>query len=157
MAEARRGTAQEAGSLDAAVDDGPSDGYAAKRPRRVGRAGIAAAGGGEEREVALTRRSDVRITPYRQGEPFRLLTPKIGYVDLEKLTNAQVGAMFDAFKGTHAIVMDMRGYPQGTAWSIAPRLAEKRGDGGCHVPPQSRAAGGVGGQHDDADVPAEAS
>ena len=82
-------------------------------------------GGGEEREVALTRRSDVRITPYRQGEPFRLLTPKIGYVDLEKLTNAQVGAMFDAFKGTHAIVMDMRGYPQGTAWSIAPRLAEK--------------------------------
>ena len=83
--------------------------------------------GGEEREVALTRRSDARLTPYRQGEPFRLLTPKIGYVDLEKLTNAQVDKMFDAFKGTDAIVMDMRGYPQGTAWSIAPRLAEKPG------------------------------
>jgi C-terminal processing protease CtpA/Prc len=83
--------------------------------------------GGEEREVALTRRSEARFAPYRQGEPFRLLTPKIGYVDLEKLTNAQVDAMFDAFKGTDAIVMDMRGYPQGTAWSIAPRLAEKRG------------------------------
>ena len=91
--------------------------------------------GGEEREVALTRRSDVRITPYRQGEPYRLLTPKIGYVDLEKLTNAQVDAMFDAFKGTDAIVMDMRGYPQGTAWSIAPRLAEKRG----RWPPRSAA------------------
>jgi C-terminal processing protease CtpA/Prc len=83
--------------------------------------------GSEEREVALARRSEVRFAPYRQGEPFRLLTPKIGYVDLEKLTNAQVDAMFDVFKGTDGIVMDMRGYPQGTAWSIAPRLAEKPG------------------------------
>jgi C-terminal processing protease CtpA/Prc len=81
--------------------------------------------GDEVREIALTRRSDVRLTPYRQGEPFRLLTPRIGYVDLEKLTNAEVDAMFDAFQRTDAIVMDMRGYPQGTACSIAPRLAEK--------------------------------
>jgi C-terminal processing protease CtpA/Prc len=83
--------------------------------------------GGEERELALTRRSDVQFTPHRHGEPFRLLTPNIGYVDLEKLTNAQVDAMFEAFKGTDGIIMDMRGYPKGTAWSIAPRLAEKPG------------------------------
>jgi C-terminal processing protease CtpA/Prc len=70
--------------------------------------------------------------PYRTGDAFRLINPKIGYVDLEKITNAQVDAMFDLFKDTQAIVMDMRGYPQGTAWSIAPRLAEKQGVVAAH-------------------------
>ena len=79
-----------------------------------------------EREVSLTRVNGLRFNPYRTGEVFRLLNPKIGYVDLEKLTNAQVDAMFDQFKDTDAIIMDMRGYPQGTAWSVAPRLAEKQ-------------------------------
>ena len=61
-----------------------------------------------EREVSLTRSAGQRFNPYRAGEPFRLLSPKIGYVDLEKLTNAQVDAMFDQFKDTDAIIMDMR-------------------------------------------------
>jgi C-terminal processing protease CtpA/Prc len=78
-------------------------------------------------EVSLTRQTNVVFNPFRTGEAFRLLTPKIGYVDLEKLTNSQVDAMFDLFRDTDAIVMDMRGYPQGTAWSVAPRLAEKPG------------------------------
>jgi hypothetical protein len=64
---------------------------------------------------------------------FRLLTPKIGYADLDRLDNAQVDAMFEAFKATDAIVMDMRGYPHATAWSIAPRLTEKAGDRRCAV------------------------
>jgi len=79
-----------------------------------------------EREVTLSRTTGVRFNPYRTGEVFRLLSPKIGYVDLERLTNAQVNEMFEKFKDTDAIVMDMRGYPQGTAWSIAPRLTEKQ-------------------------------
>ena len=33
--------------------------------------------------------------------------------------------MFAAFNGTRAIVLDDRGYPQGTAWSIAPRLTTR--------------------------------
>jgi C-terminal processing protease CtpA/Prc len=33
--------------------------------------------------------------------------------------------MFEKFKDTEAIILDMRAYPQGTAWSIAPRLARK--------------------------------
>ena len=37
---------------------------------------------------------------YRAGEGFRLITPKIGYVDLERVTNAKVDAMFDKFKDT---------------------------------------------------------
>src|SRR4029450_6222023 len=31
-------------------------------------------------------------------------------------------AMFEALGSTRAIVFDLRNYPQGTAWSIAPRL-----------------------------------
>jgi hypothetical protein len=68
-----------------------------------------------------------QLYPSRTGEAYRLLNPQVGYVDLEKLSNAQVDAMFDTFRGTRGIIMDMRGYPQGTAWSIAPRLAEQQG------------------------------
>jgi C-terminal processing protease CtpA/Prc len=89
-------------------------------------------GSGPEREVSLTRRGGQAFNPLRSGDAFRLLNPKIGYVDLEKLTNAQVDAMFQMFKDTEAIVMDMRGYPQGTAWSVAPRLAEKQGVVAAH-------------------------
>lgn len=82
---------------------------------------------GQEYDVELARsiNNNPKFSPFRTGEVFRLLTPKIGYVDLERLNGSQVDAMFDAFKDTDAIIMDMRGYPQGTAWSIAPRLTEK--------------------------------
>jgi C-terminal processing protease CtpA/Prc len=33
--------------------------------------------------------------------------------------------MFETIKQTPAVIFDMRGYPNGTAWSIAPRLSEK--------------------------------
>ena len=32
--------------------------------------------------------------------------------------------MFERMKATRAIIFDMRGYPWGTAWAIAPRLAD---------------------------------
>ncbi len=82
-----------------------------------------------EREVQVPRNpANARLlSPYRSGDVFRLATPKIGYVDLERLTTAQVDEMFEKFKNTDAIIMDMRGYPQGTAWSIAPRLANQPG------------------------------
>ena len=34
--------------------------------------------------------------------------------------------MFEAIKNTPATIFDMRGYPNGTAWAIAPRLTEKK-------------------------------
>jgi C-terminal processing protease CtpA/Prc len=55
----------------------------------------------------------------------RFLNPDIGYVDLDRLDAASVDDMFEMFKNTKAIVFDMRGYPNGTAWSIAPRLTNK--------------------------------
>lgn len=61
-------------------------------------------------------------TPAPAGEAVRVLPQNIGYVDLTRLTTAEVDATFEKLKGTRAIVFDMRGYPHGTAWSIAPRL-----------------------------------
>jgi C-terminal processing protease CtpA/Prc len=86
-------------------------------------------GDGVEREVSLQigAASAGQLYPWRSGEIFKLLTPKIGYVDLDRLPGEQVDAMFEMFKDTDAIVMDMRGYPKGTAWQIAPRLATSPG------------------------------
>src|SRR5262249_4336462 len=49
----------------------------------------------------------------------------IGYADLRELMVPEVGPMFEDLKTTRAIVFDMRGYPNRTAWSIAPRLNTK--------------------------------
>jgi C-terminal processing protease CtpA/Prc len=58
----------------------------------------------------------------RRGPVFRILAGNIGYADLGRLAPGQVDSMFDRLRHTRAIIFDMRGYPQGTAWSIAPRL-----------------------------------
>jgi C-terminal processing protease CtpA/Prc len=79
----------------------------------------------EPREVEMPR-SRANLSSFREsstrGEAFRVLGGDIGYAHLGRLTTAQVDAMFDAFGSTRAIVFDLRNYPQGTAWSIAPRL-----------------------------------
>jgi C-terminal processing protease CtpA/Prc len=56
---------------------------------------------------------------------FGVLPSGIGYVDLDRLTPAQVDEMFIAIAGTKATIFDMRGYPHGTAWTIAPRLGTR--------------------------------
>jgi len=63
----------------------------------------------------------VRPTPV-----FSVLSEGFGYMDLERLTIPEVDKAFETIKNTPAVIFDMRGYPQGTAWSIAPRLAEKK-------------------------------
>jgi C-terminal processing protease CtpA/Prc len=74
-------------------------------------------------KVATVKRSPPQWPqPSSSSEPYRVLEVGIGYVDLRELEPAQVGAMFEALKATPAIIFDMRGYPNGTAWSIAPRL-----------------------------------
>lgn len=62
---------------------------------------------------------------YKQ-DTITLLNEKIGYADLTRMEVSQTDAMFEKFKDTEAIIFDMRGYPNGTAWSIAPRLTEKK-------------------------------
>lgn len=83
------------------------------------------------REVALPRSQSImdpklaallqRATPIIQ-----VLPSGFGYVDLARLPAGDVDKMFDTIKNTPAVIFDMRGYPNGTAWSIAPRLTEKK-------------------------------
>ncbi|HEV3074279.1 MAG TPA: S41 family peptidase [Thermoanaerobaculia bacterium] len=68
------------------------------------------------------------------GESVRVLPGNLGYVDLTRLTPQQVKGMFERLEGTRAIIFDGRGYPNGTAWQIAPRL----GDGRASVAAQFR-------------------
>ena len=75
--------------------------------------------GDRVKEVRLTRGP---WTPPATGETVRVLPGNLGYVDLNRLTVPEVDAMFERLKDTRAIIFDMRGYPNGTAWSIAPRL-----------------------------------
>jgi len=77
---------------------------------------------GAERTVELPRG---RYNLGRDDTPvMRRLTDRIGYADLDRLERAQVDSLFTRFADTDAIIFDMRGYPNGTAWSIAPRLAK---------------------------------
>jgi C-terminal processing protease CtpA/Prc len=55
----------------------------------------------------------------------KMLPGNIGYTDLSLLPISAVDSMFEMFRNTKAIILDDRGYPQGTAWSIAPRLTDK--------------------------------
>jgi C-terminal processing protease CtpA/Prc len=61
----------------------------------------------------------------RSGPVVQVLPGKITYADLDRLEQKDVDAMFEVAMDTPALVLDMRGYPNGTAWSIAPRLNVK--------------------------------
>jgi hypothetical protein len=50
-----------------------------------------------------------------------LINPQVGYADLTRLKQEQTDEMFEKFKDTKVIIFDMRGYPNGTAWTIAPK------------------------------------
>ncbi|HEX3276710.1 MAG TPA: S41 family peptidase [Gemmatimonadales bacterium] len=77
--------------------------------------------GGAIRELELTRSPEFELTG-RTGPLFRVLPGNIGYADLGRLPASQVDSMFEGLRETRAIIFDMRGYPLGTAWPIAPRL-----------------------------------
>jgi C-terminal processing protease CtpA/Prc len=63
----------------------------------------------------------------RPGPVWKVLPGNLGYVDLERLGPGAVDSMFSALAATRGVVLDMRGYPQGTGWAIAPRLTERAG------------------------------
>lgn len=73
-------------------------------------------------ELARSKGNWGKIGKLRSGPVFRVLPGNIAYADLDRLEQKDVDAFFEAAKETRAMVLDMRGYPNGTAWSIAPRL-----------------------------------
>jgi C-terminal processing protease CtpA/Prc len=83
------------------------------------------------REVSLTRSASLMeprfATSFQRSTPVMQVLPSgFGYVDLARLQAGEVDKMFETIKNTPAVIFDMRGYPNGTAWSIAPRLTEKK-------------------------------
>lgn len=86
---------------------------------------------GEVRDVELARSKTVMDPKWAQwmerSTPVMQVLPNgYGYVDLDRLQAGEVDKMFETIKNTSAVIFDMRGYPNGTAWSIAPRLTEKK-------------------------------
>jgi C-terminal processing protease CtpA/Prc len=78
---------------------------------------------GDDDKTRIVKIARTRIPNIvRDEEIWRVLDGKIGYVDLTRLTVDQVNEVFVAMNGTNAIIFDMRGHPNGTGWSIAPRL-----------------------------------
>jgi len=79
---------------------------------------------------------------------YKLLPGNIGYADLRLLESNEVDAMFAALGKTRGLILDMRGYPNGTAWPMAPYLNVKQARFGAHfTQPLVRAL--EGGDHDD--------
>ena len=86
---------------------------------------------GQVRDVTLPRSQSI-MDP-KMADALKRSTPVVevlpsgfGYVDLARLQGGEVDKMFETIKNTPAVIFDMRGYPNGTAWSIAPRLSEKK-------------------------------
>jgi C-terminal processing protease CtpA/Prc len=86
---------------------------------------------GKMRDVEIARtlaRQDPKIFDalLRSVPKVQILPGGFGYVDLERLTVAEVDKMFETVKNAPAVIFDMRDYPNGTAWEIAPRLTSRR-------------------------------
>lgn len=84
---------------------------------------------GRERTVTPPRSARFRplLAAERDGPVLEMLPGNIGYADLDRLAAGMVDSMFTLFRNTRGIIFDMRGYPRGTAWEIAPRLATQSG------------------------------
>jgi C-terminal processing protease CtpA/Prc len=94
------------------------------------------------RRIALPRS---RPRPPPAGPHYKLLPGDIGYADLRLLVEDEVDAVFAAFAKARGIVLDLRGYPNGTAWPITPYINVKRARLGAQlVQPLVRALEGEG-------------
>jgi Peptidase family S41 len=74
------------------------------------------------RTVRTTRRPYGPSLSFRTRPQVDILPGNVGYADLQRLTIAEVDATLKRFAPTRAIVFDLRGYPKGTAWRLAPHL-----------------------------------
>ncbi len=85
---------------------------------------------GEVRNVNLQRTlrsNDARLLNAfeRKTQVVSVLDGNIGYVDLDRAESADLDEIFRTIADTRGLILDMRGYPNGTAWSIAGRLGTR--------------------------------
>jgi C-terminal processing protease CtpA/Prc len=74
------------------------------------------------KEVKVPRTQKGVMEMRETGDHYKVLPGNVGYVVMERLQVPEVEEMFLKFKDTRAIIFDMRGYPNGTAWAIAPHI-----------------------------------
>lgn len=77
---------------------------------------------GRTRTVRTTRQGSNAALSQRKRPIVDVLPGNVGYIDLPRLKYADAEAALTRLASTRALVFDLRGYPQGTAWVIAPHL-----------------------------------
>ena len=86
-------------------------------------------GEGPSHDVELVRTLPMGTVSWqapRKSPIYHVMANGYGYIDLERLPLADAQKALDTVLKAPAVIFDMRGYPQGTAWAIAPRLGEKK-------------------------------
>ena len=81
--------------------------------------------GGRVREVRTPRGIGSAALLSRTRPVVDILPGNVGYADLQRLNVSDVDATLKRFASTRAIVFDLRGYPRGTAWALAPHFTSK--------------------------------
>jgi C-terminal processing protease CtpA/Prc len=84
---------------------------------------------GQIREVEMRRTAGLGsiLSPLLRKTPvYQVLPNGYGYIDLARLPLADAHKSVDAVMQTPGMIFDMRGYPNGVAWEIGPRLSQKR-------------------------------
>lgn len=64
-----------------------------------------------------------RPRPEPPGPAWRMLEGNIGYINLEQLMWADANRALDDLLKSKSLILDLRGYPNGTAWVLGPRFA----------------------------------
>jgi len=65
--------------------------------------------------------------PERSGAVVRELQPGVVYVDLDRLSVAEVAPLFARYGTARTLIFDLRGYVEETAWALAPYLNPRPG------------------------------
>ena len=84
---------------------------------------------GQVRELEMPRTASLRnvsVAPPRTTPIYQVLPNGYGYIDVARLPLAEAHKAMDAVMNTPGVIFDIRGYPNGTAWAIAPRLSERK-------------------------------
>ncbi len=104
--------------VDARLLRGPKDSVARLRVEGDG-------GAMRDVDVARTELRTSTVFARRRTTPatYEVLPPGYGYIDLARLRYEDADTALDAVMETPALIFDLRGYPNGTAWPITPRLA----------------------------------
>ncbi len=78
------------------------------------------------KDLSMDWKSWWEVTYSDTSQKVLMLNGKFGYINMGLLKRQEVNSVMEQMKNMDAIIFDMRNYPNGTAWSIAKYLSEKR-------------------------------